>query len=554
MRRCDPNGLKIEIAMDGDRDGTINVDSANDNHYLFWVNNDVDVISDGEEDDNESGTANCNDDVITCKRDLEDFARLHIKVDNKIATLSGITYFLKFESITSGSPVVNVFKAVDTSSDYLSDSTVAGQQIQEQNLTPNGVGMAEVPLDAQCIKTGNEVSPFIIEGRHEGKGDLTLILKKGGTEICRKAVRLELNTMDWFYDIFKTSVTSGSTTDVNVDDTATPEQTAEYPAQTGEYLLFVHGWNMEEWEKQRWTETIFKRLWWQGYKGKVGLFSWPTLYGFSGTLYQLLFESRHFDNSEFRSWLSSDSLEGVFDELNTSGQLRVLAHSMGNVVNGEAIRKYNGTLHTYIASQAALSAHCYDSAVSVAVNQTIDVPWWPFDPDAPITTPNLYGHYHSGTQEADPYLNANQNNVGNMVNYYNQNDWALFRWELNNVLKPDGLTPYLYGYAGRADQYEEGVDRFSRGPIENPTEILSVDDERQKYQIFSYCSESRVKALGQVTLGGGFSTWNLATSSLQYNDEHYSHSREFRSNIADEWDYWSSVMQDCDFTSTIPQQ
>jgi len=468
--------------------------------------------------------------------------------------MPGVSYWMKFENITSGSPSVNIFEAVDESSSYLSDASLAADQIQKQNLTQNGIGTAEIQINTQHIKNGEQISPFIIEGRHEGEGDLTFILKKDGREIYEKSVRLKLHTIDWFYDIFKTSVISGNTMDVIVDDAACEEQVANYPAQSGEYLLFVHGWNMPEWEKARWAETVFKRLWWQGYKGKIGLFSWPTLSGFEGTLYQLLFETRHFDNSEFRSWLSSDSLKGVFHDLNNTGQLRVLAHSMGNVVSGEAIRKYNGILYTYIASQAALSAHCYDNTVNIPVNQTIDVPWWPFDPDAPITTPNLYGHYHSGIQGADPYLNINQYKAGNLRNYYNPNDWALVKWELNNVLKPDGLTPYLYGYTGRTDQYEEGIDRFSRGLISDPFEILSVDNEYQKYQIFAYCDESRVKALGQVDLEGGFSTWNLADSDLHYDNQHYSHSREFRSNIADEWEYWYSVMLDCNFISTIKEK
>ncbi|MGD9873839.1 MAG: tetratricopeptide repeat protein [Kiritimatiellia bacterium] len=559
--------LDVDIAMDGNRDNEIRFDDPNDAKYLFWVNTDIDVRyqnteDDGspwEEDDCQIGNHNRNDvdyadNIINCKRDLEDFTRLHIKVDDNTANLSGITYFLKIDNAIDG-PAVNVYEAVDTSSDYLSDTIVAADQIQKQNLAPDGIGTTEVPIDTQYIKSGNQVSSFIIEGRHEGKGDLTFIVKKGQAVICRKSVQLELHTMDWFVDIYRTTVTSGDTTDVYVDDTAVEDQAAEYPAQSGEYFLFVHGWNMPEWEKERWAETVFKRLWWQGYKGKVGLFSWPTLSGFQGTLYQLLFETRHFDNSEFRSWLSSDSLKCVFDFLNTAGELRVLAHSMGNVVSGEAIRKYSGTLHTYVASQAALPAHCYDNTVSVLVNQELyDVPWWPFDPDAPITTPNLYGYYPTGMHGTDPYLNGNQSNVLNLWNYYNVNDWALVRWELNNVLKPDGAAPYLYGYMGRTSQYEEGVDRFARGPIDNPTEILSVDNERQNYQIFAYCVESRVKALGQVTLGGGFSTWDLATSSLRYNDEHYSHSREFRSNVADEWSYWSAIMQNCDFTSTVPQE
>ena len=33
-----------------------------------------------------------------------------------------------------------------------------------------------------------------------------------------------------------------------------------------------------------------------------------------------------------------------------------------------------------------------------------------------------------------------------------------------------------------------------------------------------------------------------------YGKEHYSHSREFRSNVAAEAPFWSSVFEDCGFT------
>jgi hypothetical protein len=33
---------------------------------------------------------------------------------------------------------------------------------------------------------------------------------------------------------------------------------------------------METWEKDRYAETAFKRLYWQGYQGRFGSFRWPT--------------------------------------------------------------------------------------------------------------------------------------------------------------------------------------------------------------------------------------------------------------------------------------
>ena len=38
------------------------------------------------------------------------------------------------------------------------------------------------------------------------------------------------------------------------------------------------------WEKDRFAETAFKRLYWQGYQGRFGEFRWPTSYGFTGDI------------------------------------------------------------------------------------------------------------------------------------------------------------------------------------------------------------------------------------------------------------------------------
>ncbi len=552
--------LKVDMAMDGNRDESIDFDDPDDAQYLFWVNNDYDVKHQNEgiwqqDDDKPAGNPDCNDNYIgnvensssgTCERDLEDFTRLHIRVDDNTATMSGITYWLKFENVTSGSPSVNVFEAVDTSSDYVSDSSVAAQQIQKLNLTQSGVGATEVQIDAQYIKTGNQVSPFIIEGRSAGKGDLTFIVKKDGNEVCKKAVTLELHDMPWFYDVYSVGVSSGIRWEVQIPTTATHSQTASYSPATDEKFLLVHGWNMNAAEKTQWIQTVFKRLWWQGYQGSVALFDWPTLSDMD--IWDVLAGAHHFDNSEFRSWLSSDALIGVFNTLNGSGNLRVLAHSMGNVVAGEAIRRYTGAdLHTYLACQSALSAHFYDNTIAAnhpCQHQGYDL----FFPN----TPDIMGHFSTGDANSSPHMTDNDTHVSNMQNFYNAVDWALDFWEINNVLKPDGLTPYLFGYDGSEDHYQEGTDQFSRGPIDNPYEVLSVTDQRQRYMIFSYCDESRSRALGQ-TENGEFQDWNLhapvGQGGMGYDGQHYSHSREFRSHIADEWTFWETVFGTCQFQS-----
>ena len=40
--------------------------------------------------------------------------------------------------------------------------------------------------------------------------------------------------------------------------------------ETKQYIVFVHGWNMSYEGSQNFAETMFKRLWQRGYKGRFG--------------------------------------------------------------------------------------------------------------------------------------------------------------------------------------------------------------------------------------------------------------------------------------------
>lgn len=510
--------IKVEMAMDGDRNDSIDFDDPDDAKYLFWVNDDVDVISGGEEDDSQVGTANSNDKSITCKRDLEDFTRLHIKVDETTADLSGITYFLKFENVSSESPSINLFEAIGESLAYLFDSDVAAQQIKKTKLIT--VGENAVQLPNKYIKTGGQVSPFILEGKTAGKGDLTIIVKKDGKEICKKAVNLDLRPITGFYERYIVTISSGD--EVNTTSSGNINSTT-YKPETDEYIIHVHGWNMAQWEKNRWTETMFKRLWWQKYKGHVGGFQWPT---YTGIL--------SYDASELRAWRSGEALNNRITSLNSMypGEVRVLAHSMGNVVMGEALRLFSSSVvHTYIAAQAAIPAHCYDN--------TIGNYWTGFN------TPNIYARYSSGQLPDTPYLVANSRHAETMLLYFNPVDYALGAraWQLNNELKPD----YAYWNTdgdSNIDSYEPASgDRFYFNNALLPFGERTITIPDQRFEAFARILESRSNALGCEPSVAGFGTardlqnWN-------YNNQHYSHSREFRSNIVDESPFWAAVIED----------
>jgi len=541
--------IKVDFAMDGNRDGDIDFDGTNDNHCLFWVNDDHDCLhfEEGEwhEDDSldwadGADTPNCDDDRIGakgyiggnppsasenhCRRDLEDFTRLHIRVDDTAANMSGITYWMKFENVSSGSPSANIFEAINEGLDYLENGSIADQQIQKTRLIT--VGTSEVQLPNQYIKTGSQRSPFILEGKTAGKGDLTIIVKKGNAEVCRKTVTLELRPIGKFYQVFQVATVGQNSTDVSSG--YNPDFTS-----SDDYLLFVHGFNVNAVDKTYWPGTVFKRLWLQGYKGHVGFFSWPCVM-FSA------FNLQCYDDSEYNAWRCGAALSDRINQLNSgvhSGKVRLLAHSQGNVVAGEALRLASGqVVHTYIATQAAVPADCYQSGVSEYYNN--------------YSTPNVFLSF---PPTANTYLTGVSSKAGQLFSYYNTVDYALHSvwvgsWEWNNSARPD----LSYWYAGPRDTYDTSAQstpsRFYYDVVPYvppaPRDMVFANDT---FEIFSYAAEARGSALGVQSAMDDFSTFNLRGAPLNYDQAHYSHSRQFRSNIVDEWEYWNTVKQDCGF-------
>ena len=94
---------------------------------------------------------------------------------------------------------------------------------------------------------------------------------------------------------------------------------------------------METWEKDAFAETAYKRLYWQGYQGKFGSFRWPTRSGFDTVSWQNpVTTPNHYDRSELNAWKSAIPLRQLLVKLDQKypGQMRLIAHSMGNIVAG----------------------------------------------------------------------------------------------------------------------------------------------------------------------------------------------------------------------------
>jgi hypothetical protein len=258
---------------------------------------------------------------------------------------------------------------------------------------------------------------------------------------------------------------------------------------------------------------MFKRLFWQGYQGRFGAFRWPTFVVLSDV--PLL---NNYDQSEWQAWKSGLGLRNKLLELNQKypNQVRLSAHSMGNVVAGEALRIPDGNrfVRVYVAMQAAVPSHAYDASRPTRSLGTFD-----------DLTPNRYAEYF---QNGSPPYFSGFRGADTYVNFWNPADAALSTWRLDQDFKPaDSLS---YDYDGEFRKYGDWILQFPQ----------------DTHELFSFCVEARCFALGaQGAVGGQFDSdaeVYLEGPPFLFGDTFAEHSAQFEFTNMRSWQFWDQLL------------
>ena len=104
------------------------------------------------------------------------------------------------------------------------------------------------------------------------------------------------------------------------------------------------------------SETVFKRLWHQEYKGRFASYKWPALTPAFPFQY---------NDSEYRAFKSGQGLAAFLSSFPSDHRRNLYSFSQGAVVCGAALTVYNSTVDNYVLSQAAIPAGCYDASDSI---------------------------------------------------------------------------------------------------------------------------------------------------------------------------------------------
>ena len=229
-------------------------------------------------------------------------------------------------------------------------------------------------------------------------------------------------------------------------------------------------------------------------------------------------------------WLESYGLTPLITGMNDSypGNVYVMAHSMGNVVTGEALRLAGGSeiVNTYVASQGAVSARAYDNTIP---------------PDAtnlylgPVGTPDTEGHYY--TNGAPPYFNG-ISGAQQFVDYYNNQDWVLGQWVNDQNGKPD--LGYIWTIP--STNYPSGY--YYHVGFGSPRALYFGTNT---YEIFAKAVQSYSLTLGAETnIAIPFNpllSVDLNSAPYSFGDHYVGHSAQFSSDIMTRSFYWNQLLQ-----------
>jgi len=320
-------------------------------------------------------------------------------------------------------------------------------------------------------------------------------------------------------------------------------------AENQQLIMFVHGLNVPNWEYMDESETMFRRLYWQGFGGRFATFDWPS------PIFALLPTGSNdisyfgFNTGEYVSWHSGAALNSYIGNLRSrlpGYSINVAAHSLGNIAANEAIRE-GAQVDNYALMQAAVSAEAFDG------NNT-----------------NLIYDYLAATASSSPDANALGGyndcftNAARRVNFYNDDDFALYEgvilgvtthtWEGNQLdYRPDQFT---YPTGLFYDYSFDGTNCF----FNEYNDTINVEDRliTEGFEKKSFVARSRTKAVGAAGLAhdpfaltGGVISTNVSlqntslgfVGSAAFGNTRPDHSGEFTKTIQNSVPFYFNLLK-----------
>jgi hypothetical protein len=260
-----------------------------------------------------------------------------------------------------------------------------------------------------------------------------------------------------------------------------------------------------------WSDSSYKRLWHQGFKGKFYSFRWAT---FSPSLFT-------YNDSEYRAWLCGSSLATFVNQLpGAATQKKLFAHSMGNVITGAALRS-GMEIEGYALCNAAMASMAYDISPALKIDPATGSEWnYILAGFAPHKTPDT----DPVQAIRDSYGIKNKFNSGTGPRKFNlglPDDSALNTWVDNNLLfKPDA-NGHSYYYQEVPQPPNLTYKLFQAPPVGNPREVVS-QPEAMAYVTKSVTrtAGADLRTRGSIQDSYNMSSWGAGANHSGFGETH----------------------------------
>jgi pimeloyl-ACP methyl ester carboxylesterase len=444
----------------------------------------------------------------------------------------------------SGDPKIKLYYANQTNGDtgYLHDVNAAARQFDQEFLGQQlmldyarSVGEVSTITSYSLpigVSSGELVkSNFLFEGSGSGSGELVLTVSKGNLILAESSRWIEIADISKLIEFATvTNVTQSWPEMVYQQKTSGFKLVGSPRAQpdSKEIAVFVHGWRMPDF-----SETMFKRLYWEGFQGRFATLRWPTRSAETDPFLGLNYAT--FNRSEHIAFDSGAGTAGYLNSLRNrypDYKISVCCHSMGAVVMMEALRQLaqanSQPINNLVLMQGAIAAQAFDANVT---NYPLFV-----EREQSIPTPNLYSNY--GTN-----ISAALRSDGKIVNFFNPVDLALRLWQVNQgfqtsysnetvTIKPNTF----FGY------YTDGVTNTLRPNIFNQSFESAVyggyygdgptRPVTNAYEVMPFISRPRSLAVGAMAgVFGEIQGGEVNLTQFGFGSEAEDHSGEFNRNL-----------------------
>jgi len=479
--------------------------------FTFWINHDQDDIDTGGETwpIARSDASTPREDSL---RDLEDFTRLQIEVDDLEALPQDAVLELAWQNGAGGA--INLFRSADPdcSRSYLLDKTAGGAQLLQpaltttQDLQAHSFRISLADLGTPDLDGGGYC--FIFDVSTAGRDSLVAsILVDGEPVTVSEPVAMDLRHVKTFYQ---------RTTMTWPEDVKPPwEYTTEQPPvpelrwrvdpqgydfeagwyETDDVVVWIYGWlksgeGLYEMATTQAGETVFKRLWHRGFRGRLIFFHWPTVK--PSLAYGLL-------ESEYRAYKSAPALLDFMSTLPKGKRVHVTAHSLGCVLLTEALKE-GLEVEEALLQVGAIPAGAYDTRPVLILPDMADV-------ITPVTP------------EEGGYMGYVDNTKTPAYSMYNFADVTFFGWNIaQKQLKPTSKKGgYRYAWDSKAPPGERARLYYRTGMFSSDYRLVT-----DHHEIMAFIAKSKTHALGAETRVKGHirRVFDLARTPFQFHTGH----------------------------------